>query len=274
MNISIASFFTITLIFFGGCMSVPTPHIRQQTLDTIALENHLTSKTIQTSLFSLYTLSDTSNCTNKEMRVYIEGDGLAWVTTSRLSDNPTPINPLAAKLMTLDSSKCKVYLARPCQYTKDNKCTERYWSNRRFSSEVIESYDDALNRLKNEHQISSFTLIGYSGGGAIAALSAARRSDVKELISVAGNLDTDKWIELHRISALEGSLNPANFSSKLKSISQTHLIGAKDTVIPQAVFQSYKKNFPNDAKIKSIVCEKCTHNDGWIQEWKEFLKQR
>ena len=36
------------------------------------------------------------------LTVYIEGDGLAWISRTRLSADPTPKNPLAMKLATID----------------------------------------------------------------------------------------------------------------------------------------------------------------------------
>lgn len=250
-------------------MTVPTPHERQATLETIAFQYHLQTQTLQTTLFSLYSLRDTRQCENKEMRVYVEGDGLAWKTRSQLSDNPTPINPLSAKLMSIDSSQCKVYLARPCQYTNDTQCDEKYWSSHRFSPEVIQSYVEALDQLKKTYDIDSFTLIGYSGGGAVATLSAAARSDVKELISVAGNLDTEKWVQIHAISPLEGSFNPAIFASKLEHIPQMHYIGKEDTIVPKEVFFSYLNHFKNTDMIHYRLIEDATHTQGWEKVWQE-----
>lgn len=204
------------------------------------------------------------------MRVYFEGDGLSWVSRSRLSDNPTPINPLAAKLMMTDKNDCKVYLARPCQYTLDEKCSNVYWSSRRFSPEVIQSYQEALEQLKYTYNIRSFVLIGYSGGGAIAALSAARRDDVSRLITVAGNLDTNFWVKLQGLEPLHGSLNPADETLNLEKIPQTHFVGTNDTVMPKEIFSSYRSHFLKPEKIESIECDKCTHNIGWEKVWENF----
>lgn len=269
----LAVFYLFFILLLGGCTNVPTPAERRVMLDTLVRENHLQPQIFQTTLFSLYSLSDTRHCENRAMRVYIEGDGFAWVTRSRLSNDPTPINPLSAKLMTLDPSECKVYLARPCQYTQGSHCDSKYWSSHRFSPEVIQSYDQALDYLRQEYKIESFTLIGYSGGGAVAALSAAGREDVKELITIAGNIDTDAWVNHHGLSPLEGSLNPAVAGGRLSLIPQTHLIGSKDTIIPPNIFESYRHHFTNPDKIKSVVCKECTHNEGWVIMWERFLKK-
>lgn len=266
----IASFsLAIILILLGGCGTVPTPQERQKTLNALAADENLSISIIHTTHFSLSSIVS-SQCENKVMRVYIEGDGLSWITSSRLSDNPTPINPLAAKLMKIDPSGCKAYLARPCQYTNDTQCNQEYWSNRRFSPEVIESYTQALDTLKKHYDINTFTLIGYSGGGAVAALSAAMRNDVTLLITVAGNLDTDKWVQIHDIATLSGSLNPADFTSRLEHISQIHLIGKQDTVIPKEVFISYRNRFKNKELIQYYEVN-ATHHDGLEKEYQIFL---
>ena len=261
------------ILLLGGCASVPTPVERQQTLDSISRDHHLQPQTLQTTLFSLYSLSDTRHCENKEMRVYIEGDGLAWISISRLSDNPTPINPMAAKLMSEDPSSCKVYIARPCQYIHSNECRSEYWDNKRFSPEVIQSYVEALDQLKQVHKIDSFVLIGYSGGGAIAALSAIKCNDVQQLITVAGNIDTDAWVKYHALTPMEGSLNPADKARELSKIPQIHFIGLKDAVIPPEIFESYLKHFSNRENIKSVVCKECTHNSGWSEKLERLLNE-
>lgn len=263
------SFIIVTIVLMSGCASVASVKQRQSVLDTLAYEQNLTLSYIPTSYFTLASL-EPKKCDSKVMRVYIEGDGLSWISRSRISDNPTPLNPLAAKLMNLDASECKVYLARPCQYVVDAKCKQEYWINKRFSKEIIQTYTQALNSLKDRYKINSFVLVGYSGGGAIATLSATQRDDVSKLITIAGNLDIEKWVKIHNISPLEGSLNPADFSQKLQNIEQIHLVGTKDKVIPKEVFLSYKKRFTNQDNIKIYEAD-ATHQKGWQKEYQQFL---
>lgn len=257
------------LLCLGGCTAIPTPAERNQTIQNLSAEHNLTVKLIQTTHFNLYSIVS-GQCEDKAMRIYIEGDGLSWMSHSRLSDNPTPINPLAAKLMMIDKSGCKAYFARPCQYTRDEKCSSEYWSSHRFSPEVIQSYQEALDQLKRAYGIHSFALIGYSGGGAVAALTAAKRDDVSRLITVAGNLDTALWVNLQGLEPLNGSLNPADEAANLEHIPQIHFIGANDTVMPKEIFSSYRGHFLKPNKIESIECDTCTHNSGWEKAWESF----
>lgn len=260
------------LLLLGGCTAISTPIERQQTLQNLSAEHNLTIKLIQTTHFTLSSVVS-GQCKDKAMRVYIEGDGLSWVSHSRLSDNPTPINPLAAKLMVIDPSGCKAYLARPCQYTRNEKCSNAYWSSRRFSPEVIQSYQEALDQLKRTYGIHAFSLIGYSGGAAVTALTAAKRDDISRLITVAGNLDTALWVKLQGLEPLDGSLNPADETANLENIPQIHFIGVNDTVMPKEIFLSYRDHFLKPNKIESIECDTCTHNSGWEKVWESFYHE-
>lgn len=50
------------------------------------------------------------------IRIYIEGDGRAWESKTKLSMNPTPSNPVALKLAIVDPLKSVAYIARPGQF--------------------------------------------------------------------------------------------------------------------------------------------------------------
>ena len=130
------------------------------------------------------------------LTVYIEGDGLAWRTRSIPSTNPTPIDPVGLKLALAHPLGNAAYLARPCQYVGGHTargCDQSYWTNKRFAREVIESSNEALTTLKLEFGARHLQLVGYSGGGAVAALLAAKRDDVIRLVTVAGNLEHLAW---------------------------------------------------------------------------------
>jgi pimeloyl-ACP methyl ester carboxylesterase len=69
--------------------------------------------------------------------------------------------------------------------------------------------------LKQRSGSTRLTLVGYSGGGTIAVLLAARRSDVAEVITVAANLDVGYWTQRDGLSPLTGSLDPAGGNPRL-----------------------------------------------------------
>lgn len=45
----------------------------------------------------------------------------------------------------------------------------------------------------------------------VATILSSYRSDVKYLVTIAGNLDIEKWVPIKRFNTLYGSLNPKDF---------------------------------------------------------------
>jgi hypothetical protein len=203
------------------------------------------------------------------LTVYIEGDGLAWLTRYRPSADPTPKNPIALQLAALDKSANVVYLARPCQYvnlSKEKLCGVPFWTQKRFSKEVIVAVNEAISKLASKARADSIHLVGYSGGGAVAALAAARRKDIASLRTVAGYMD---HISLNRetgVSPLKGSLDPIRAAPYLKSIPQIHYTGNQDERIPGWVAQNFRKAVGNNA-CTSVQKVKATHEKGWEKVW-------
>ncbi|OHD98436.1 MAG: hypothetical protein A3K14_03815 [Sulfurimonas sp. RIFCSPLOWO2_12_FULL_36_74] len=268
-------FFTLlfSLLFVGCGYTMPTPQERVQNIKNLTQSSKLSMRVYATSLFEImaYT-SDLTSCSDKNVHIYIEGDGLAWISSQRVSDNPTPINPLALKLALQDAHPCVVYISRPCQYVGSAKCEQKYWTSHRYAPEVIGSYNEILNDIKSNYTTGSFSLFGYSGGGAIVALLSTQRNDVRQFVTIAGNLDTRYWSNLHHLKPLFGSLNPADFSDKLSKINQYHLIGGKDKIIDESVFISYKNNFKDSSKINHKIFKEFTHNCCWDEQWKTILE--
>jgi pimeloyl-ACP methyl ester carboxylesterase len=75
-------------------------------------------------------------------------------------------------------------------------------------------------------------LVGWSGGGVMATLVAARRADVAGLITIAAPLDVAAWTQGRGISPLLG-LDPADLPPI--SAPQVHLSGAFDPIVRPAV---------------------------------------
>ncbi len=259
------SLFLFVVLFFSACSSIATVEERISTSNELIKKRHIKKEVLHTNIFSLYSLQKASSCNT--LRVYIEGDGLSWLSRTRVSNNPTPINPLAMKLFLKDKSSCKIYLARPCQYTNDNRCEKKYWTSHRYSKEVLSSYLNALDLLKEKFLNKEFELIGYSGGGAIATLISAKREDISFLLTVAGNIDHKYWTQKHNISSLHGSLNPPQFAKSLERIKQVHLIGGKDIIIDSSIFNSYNSYFKDTSNIKHTVLKDFTHQKGWEKNW-------
>ncbi|RBQ29163.1 alpha/beta hydrolase [Aliarcobacter vitoriensis] len=246
-------FIFLSFIFVSCSSKIPSMEERTNSALNFATKNSLSKSILNSSNFNIFSLqSQNINCANKTLNIYIEGDGLSWISKNQISPNPTPINQTLLKLLSLDNNKCKVYLARPCQYVKSSNCKQEYWTNKRFSKEIIDSFDEVLNSLRTKYQNRDFNFIGYSGGGAVVTILASKRDDIKNLITVAGNLDIEKWVNIHNISKLDGSLNPANFTSNLENIKQFHIIGIDDKIVPKDIFLSYFSKFSNKKNIEYI----------------------
>jgi dienelactone hydrolase len=211
----------------------------------------------------------------KDLHVYIEGDGYAWVTRHRVSGDPTPRRPVALELAAEDPSPNVVYLARPCQYTPvemDPACEEAYWTGKRFSEEVIGSMDQALDKFVRDARSPGIHLTGYSGGGAVAALVAARRQDVKSLRTVAGNLDPKGLNEYHEVSPLDrNSLDPLEVAGKLSAIPQHHFTGSEDPVIPAFIAERFAEKSKGSNCVHIIKVSDADHVNGWKEAWPRLL---
>ncbi|SFK57243.1 alpha/beta fold hydrolase [Methylophaga sulfidovorans] len=259
------------LLLLQACSSIPTTQSRIDTAQQLAHKQQWQGQVIKTSAFNLQSFVPKNSKPSKRLTIYIEGDGLAWLSRRKISSDPTPIDPLVLKLALQD--KNAVYLARPCQYVWSERCGSDLWTSARFSSDVLTAMNQAVTDLKNQFNASSIRLIGYSGGGAIATLLAAERADVDQLITVAGNIDTTAWTNLHHISPLTSSLNPAEQWQALQEKPQIHFVGSEDKIMPEAVAKSYQQHFPNSKQPGVRVITGMTHHCCWAEHWPELLME-
>ena len=211
---------------------------------------------------------------NNLARIYIEGDGLAWSGRRTPSLDPTPIDPVALRLAMSDPAENIIYLARPCQYTKmisSNICPDKYWTSHRFAPEVVASYQSALDQLKEKYNLTGFELVGFSGGANIAVLLSAKRNDITNLRTVAGNLDHKTLHEIHDVSQLSGSLNAADYAMDVFDIPQMHFVGADDKLITIKIIESFKGKSGKTNCVHGRLIENASHEKGWTDIWPDLL---
>ena len=246
---------------------------RNVTADKIAENANFGKAYLETKNFTLTAYYHFTK-PGEPFNIYIEGDGNAWSNRTHLSEDPTPRNSLVLKLAIIDPSPNVAYLARPGQYPVPcstlipDPC---YWSDKRFSQEVVTSVNEAINQLAYLANSAKINLIGYSGGGAIAVLVAAHRKDVLSLRTIAGNLDSDAVNKYHHVSALSGSLNPIDFVEKIKDLPQRHFVGSNDKVVPVFITESFVKQMGDKDFKRITVVKGATHAKGWRERWKELL---
>lgn len=229
---------------------------------------------IETESFDLLALAPPAAGRTRRLHIYIEGDGLAWFDTSTPSPDPTPLRPMALELALRDPGAASAYLARPCQYVTGGErrgCELGLWTQRRFAPLVIDAMDAAVSRLKERFAAEELSLVGYSGGGAVAALVAARRPDVRRLVTVAGNLDTAAWVAHHRLTPLLGSLNPADAWPALAGIEQIHFVGGSDRAVPPLVARAFAARFPAERSPRIEVIEDFDHACCWPAAWAKLI---
>lgn len=260
--------FVLFAVLLEGCSNL-SPKTRYEYADRLTAEKNWQKLTIDTTLFPIQSYVSPIQ-TGDLLTLYIEGDGLAWISKTKVSSNPTPLNPMALKLALKDTGKV-AYLARPCQYLQNELCLKKYWTSDRFSPDVISSMNQAVSYLKNKEGAKKLVLVGYSGGGAIAALIAARRNDVVKLITVAGNLHHGLWTQLKGVSPLTGSLDAVDYWRELTDIPQLHLVGEKDAVVPLAVALSYQAVFPDQHKPVIQLVPTYEHQCCWVDTWPKLI---
>lgn len=259
------------IVALTGCSSSPNKAQRSQLLASTAIEKGWKRHVIAGEQFDLLAFVPSQEKSLPLLTIYIEGDGKAWKNRFEASDDPTPVKPIALELALQHPGA--VYLSRPCQSIKTPQCTPEIWTHGRFSEPVISAINMAIDNLKARYQADVLQLIGYSGGGSVAALIAARRSDVERLVTVAGNLDHSLWTTHHGVSALSTSLNPADFRESLETISQYHLVGQDDDIVPPKLTQQFIEGFSSTADITLQVVADFDHHCCWKKQWRSLLKE-
>jgi hypothetical protein len=269
MNFNV--YFCLSLVFLSGCAHFD--HRNDQAF-LVAKQGNLVSTMLATPEFDLMLFHRGLISEQKQLVIYIEGDGQAWRRKHILSNDPTPTDPLALRFAANDSSPAVLYIARPCQYQKEGsspECATKYWSSHRYSEEVVTSVNFAIDWGVRQTGATTIFLVGYSGGGTVAVLVAARRHDVAGLATIAANLDHRFWTEIHNVSPLVDSLNAADFTNSVENIPQVHFAGAKDKIVPPIIAESYRAKFTDVTMVEIRTVNDFDHLCCWEDVWPDVL---
>ena len=222
---------------------------------SLVIPNDFVYKEIKTNTFKLASWQKITNPGGR-FKIYIEGDGASFDAYGMPTKNPTPKSNLVRELAFGDYNENVVYLARPCQFVKDELCSQRHWTTARFSPEVVTASYEAIKQIAQNNEV---VLVGFSGGAQVAGLVSVvnEKLNVKKIITIGGNLDHLAWTTYHNLMPLVESLNLENYRNEFMKIEQKHYVGKKDKVIPMSLVYDFVKN---DNLIEQV---KASHNDGW-----------
>jgi pimeloyl-ACP methyl ester carboxylesterase len=265
------------LSWMVGCAAPPLAD-RIALASEVAAAGGLTERRLATERFVLLGYWRPARLPGAGLRVYLEGDGLAWTSRRKISADPTPVDPVALRLAAADPTpRAILYLARPCQYlgAAEPPCGPAEWTDRRYSEEITRTIDQAIDHVLEESfdakrgrdRAGPLEMVGYSGGGVLAANVSARRTDVALLVTVAAPLDLAGWVRHHDISPLLGSLDPSEQARALAPIPQLHFVGEEDENVPVALARSYLAALGNPERAEIIVVPGFGHRCCWARDW-------
>lgn len=191
------------------------------------------------------------------IRIYIEGDGYAYNSKGYPTKNPTPKSYFLRNIAFNDPNENVVYLARPCQYIKNDKYDNIYWTTGRFSQKIVDNIFQAIKQIADNNEI---VLIGYSGGALLSGLiinQYQKELNIIKWITIAGLLNHTKWTTHFNYVALKDSLD----LNTIPNISQKHYVGKKDKIVP------YQLTLELIDKSNCVIIENAGHNKGIVIDY-------
>lgn len=252
-------------VLVAGCA---TPGTR---IARFAGEAGLQQQFVQGAEFRLLVLNRRGQASGPRLHVYIDHDGRPWIGGTRVASDPSPREPLALSLMLQDPADA-IYLGRPCHFVQTGQaaCHPLIWTHGRYGETVVVSMAVAISDWMVNAGYSELVLIGYSGGGTLASLLAARLPQTTGLITVAANLDVAGWTRLHRYSPMTDSLDPATQIGLDSRVLQHHHVGALDRNVPPELSRGF---VARQAVARVIVHPDFDHVCCWVAAWPEVLAQ-
>ncbi len=276
--------FAITVALVGisllaAACSTGNP-FRKEISRRLAIPSQMIERQIAAGPFSL-TAYERMHKRHAVGTVYIEGDGsLHDVSDVFMGDGFSwrqndPANPVGLHIATRDQSDNLAYLARPCQFSgmadPEADCDPKYFTTEAYSGQVLAAYGEALDNIKRRYDITALHLVGYNGGGTIAAILAATRKDVLSLRTVAANLDHEAYTRHNGMPPYLDSLNAISFAQRLARMPQVHFIGGQDEKVPPFILQSFLQALGPSNCVQYEFVQEATHSEGWVDKWPTLL---
>ena len=199
------------------------------------------------------------------VHLYIDGDGRPFINRTSVAADPTPRRSQVLRWMLKDPGP-SYYLGRPCYLgmAKGDQCDARWWTTKRYAEPVVESMVVAARQLLHGRPV---ILIGHSGGGTIAMHMASRLENVRGLLTVGANLDTDAWTRHHGYTPVDRAADPVAVLRELRQLPQLHLLGGKDENVPAGL----ASGLSSAAKGRFCIVQRFTHDCCWERQWPQLL---
>jgi pimeloyl-ACP methyl ester carboxylesterase len=125
----------------------------------------------------------------------------------------------------------------------------------------------ATRRIVAAEGVGELVWFGYSGGGSLAVLLAARVPESVAVVTVAANLDIDAWADLRRDARLTGSLNPAGQPPLPDRVVQIHYAGGRDRLVPADIVRR------GVTSGRLVVVPEFDHVCCWAARWPRILSE-
>ncbi|RPH79249.1 MAG: alpha/beta hydrolase [Candidatus Rokuibacteriota bacterium] len=249
----------VLVVLAAGCRSASERFLG------LAADRALRAEVVRGAGFQHLVLSR-GDAAARTLHIYLDGDGTPWVGGHPAAD-PTPRDPLVLDLLGLDPAPV-IYLGRPCYHGLADApaCAPALWTSARYSEAVVTSMAAAARRVLALRGAQRIVWLGYSGGGTLAVLLAARLPETVGVITVAANLDIEAWADHQRSSRLVGSLNPARQPPLPPRVYQRHYAGGRDRTVPVEVTR-------RGAGAELVVVTDHDHHCCWTRLWPAVLAE-
>jgi hypothetical protein len=185
--------------------------------------------------------------------------------------DPTPTEPVALALAAADPAPAVAYLGRPCQYLEAAElaaCSPEYWTNRASRRRWSQPTWPSSIGSRRPAARSRLRLFGYSGGGVLATLLAARRGDVEQLVTVACAARGGRMDVLHQADAA-ARIARSDRSGDGAIAAGDAFVGGRDRIVPSrlvAVFAARTGGTLNEVPDFDHQC--C-----WSRDWRRLLEE-
>ncbi|MDD4616692.1 MAG: alpha/beta hydrolase [Alphaproteobacteria bacterium] len=258
----------VSLAVLSGCASDSTVDPSLDAKGAPLRQQEITAGNFRLAIFSR--IVDT----NQPVTVYVDGGMRDFAPSGPSGADATPDGIMTLRLAEADPSDNVVYIAHPCQFNaQDAFCAEKPLPNARYAELYYTAMNRALNFALAKVQHTHLNLVGYSGGGAIAAIMAARRQDVESLRTIAGNLDPNGNGRLHGSAPKDDFIDPIKIAPKLALLPQEHYVSADDTFVPAELTDNFVKAIGLSYCVKVTSVPDATHKTGWEEMWKAKADQ-